>query len=84
MADGIQVAVVKRGGRSTDRIIRALPGEDLRLHEHIQLSADRSWTAARQLVEVMHHVHLIVVAEGVGTTSAPTAEVFSGRESIFR
>ena len=52
--------------RSFTKRDRPIGGSQFRLDEHVQLVPDCSWTGSRQLIEVMHHVHLVVVLECVG------------------
>jgi hypothetical protein len=36
------------------------------LHKHVELTADGCRTVSRQAIEIVHHVHLIVISQSMG------------------
>src|SRR5437868_14129366 len=44
-------------------------GNDFGLYKHVKLTADHGRTVSRQPIEIVHHVHLIVIIESIGDVS---------------
>src|SRR6267154_6022788 len=42
-----------------------------RLHKHVELTADGCRTVSRQAIEIVHHVHLIVISQSMGAVGPP-------------
>ncbi len=42
-----------------------------RLHKHVELTADGCRTVSRQPIEIVHHVHLIVISQSMGDVGPP-------------
>src|SRR5260370_4204330 len=41
------------------------------LHKHVELTADGCRTVSRQPIEIVHHVHLIVISQSMGDLGPP-------------
>src|SRR5258708_12926169 len=46
-------------------------GNYFRLHKHVELTADGCRTVSRQPIEIVHHVHLIVISQSMGDVGPP-------------